>query len=222
MKTSVKAFTKIYGNTMSYSMNGIKANARIRVEQGVDRVLKNIKLNILGQPHDELLMLTDSWYKNYKANEDRIIPKDGLLFRNFFGETGSIKSYQNLIPKHLVNEVLRSVHGEFGKHAGISKTIIAFGKNIIFQKWRNWSGRGSRHVSNSSENHELTVVSPALTCKTQMSTLPRPKMPCKKIWCRNYRHLLAMKTLWQPWNCFPVTYSHTRNQIRTPKQSLNS
>ena len=32
-KTSVKAFTKIDGNTTSYSMNGIKANERIRVEQ---------------------------------------------------------------------------------------------------------------------------------------------------------------------------------------------
>ena len=35
LKTSVKEFTKIDGNTTSYSMNGIKANARIRVEQDV-------------------------------------------------------------------------------------------------------------------------------------------------------------------------------------------
>ena len=32
LKTSVKEFTKIDGNTTSYSINGIKANARIRVE----------------------------------------------------------------------------------------------------------------------------------------------------------------------------------------------
>ena len=43
LKTSVKEFTKIDdGNTTSYSMNGIKANARIRVEQDVDVVLKNM------------------------------------------------------------------------------------------------------------------------------------------------------------------------------------
>ena len=36
LKTTVKELTKIDGNTTSYSMNGIKANARIRVEQGVD------------------------------------------------------------------------------------------------------------------------------------------------------------------------------------------
>ena len=50
LKTSVKNFTKINGNTTSYSINGIKANARIRVEQDVDLVLKNMKLKILGQP----------------------------------------------------------------------------------------------------------------------------------------------------------------------------
>ena len=64
LKTSVKEFIKIDGNTTSYSMNGIKANARIRVEQDVDLVLKNMKLKILGQPYDELLITTDSRYKN--------------------------------------------------------------------------------------------------------------------------------------------------------------
>ena len=81
LKTSVKGFTKFDGNTTSYSMNGIKANARTRVERDVDLVLKNMKLKILGHPYDEVLILTDSRYKNYKSNEDRIILKDGLLFR---------------------------------------------------------------------------------------------------------------------------------------------
>ena len=58
---------------MSYSMNGIKAIARIWVEQVVDLSLKNIKLKILGQPHDEVLRTTDSRYKRYKATEDSIV-----------------------------------------------------------------------------------------------------------------------------------------------------
>ena len=56
-------------------MNGTKANARKRVKQDVDLVLKNMKLKILGQPYDEVLMITDSRYKNYKVNENRIILK---------------------------------------------------------------------------------------------------------------------------------------------------
>ena len=96
-----------------------------------------MKLKILGQPLDEVLMVRDSRYKNYKANEDRIILKDGLMFRKYFGETGSLKNYQILIPKQYVNEVLRSLHGEFVKCPRFAKTVIAYGEIIIFEKWRN-------------------------------------------------------------------------------------
>ena len=132
MKPSIKEFTKVDGNTTSYSINGIKAIARIRVEQEVDLVLKNLKLKILGQPHDDVLLATDRRFKHYKANEDRIILKDGLLFRKYYGETGSVKCYQILIPKQLVNEVLRNLHEKFGKHPGITKTTIAYREKYYY------------------------------------------------------------------------------------------
>ena len=121
MKPSIKEFTKIDGNTTSYSIHGIKANARIRVEQDANLVLDNQKLKILGQSHDDVQLTTDRRFKHYKANEDHIILKDGLLFRNYYGETGSVKYYQTLIPKELVNEILRSLHGDFGIHPLITK-----------------------------------------------------------------------------------------------------
>ena len=93
-----------------------------------------MKQRILGQPYDEVLMITDSRYRNCKANENRIIPKDGLLFRKNFGETGSVKYYQPLIPKQLVKEALRSLHGEFGKHPGTNKTMIAYTEKYYFPK----------------------------------------------------------------------------------------
>ena len=126
LKPSVKQFTKIDGNVTSYSINRIKASAQIRVEQDADLVLKNLKLKILGQPHDNVLLATDRRLKHYKTNEDRIILKDWLLFRKNYEETASVKYYQILIPKQLVNEVLRNLHGEFGKHPGITKTINAY------------------------------------------------------------------------------------------------
>ena len=195
LKTSVKEFTMIDGNTTSYSMNGIKANARIRVEQDVDLVLKNTKLKILGQPYDEVLMITDSRYKNYKANEDRMVLKDGLFFRKYFGETGSVKYYQILIPKQLVKELLRSLHGEFGKHPGIYKTIIAGREKYYFPKmaqlFREWVMSCEQCIRESRIDRSLTRPS----LQNQTSKLLRPKMPCNLIWCRNYRHLVAMKTL---------------------------
>ena len=134
MKPSKKEFTKIDGNTASYSLHGIKANATKRVEEDADQILKNLKLKKLDQLHDDVLLTTDSRFKHYKSNEDRIILKDGLLFRKNYGETGSVKHYQTLIPKQLVNEVLRSLHREFGKHPGFTKTIIAHREKYYYPK----------------------------------------------------------------------------------------
>ena len=153
-------------------MNGIKANARIQAEQDVDLVIKNMKLKILGQPHDEVLMMTDSSYKKYDANEDRIFLKDSILFRKYFGETGSVKYKKNLFPKQLVNEVLRNLHGEFGKHTGISKTIIAFmEKYNIFRE----SGSGSRHLSNVSRI-DRNLTRPPLQKPNEHITAPEDAM----------------------------------------------
>ena len=68
---------------------------RIRVDQDGDLVLNNLKLKILGQPYDDVLLTTDRRFTHYKANEDRIILKDGLLLRKYYGDTGSVKYYQN-------------------------------------------------------------------------------------------------------------------------------
>ena len=160
MKPSIKEFTKIDGNTTSYSINGIKASARIRVEQDANLVLKNLKVKILGQPHDDVLLVTDRRYKHYKADEDRIILKDGLLFRKYYGESGSVKYYQILIPEQLVNEVLRNLHGEFGKHPGITKTIIAYRENYYYpnmaQLIREWVLSCEQCLRESRINPRLT------------------------------------------------------------------
>ena len=194
-KPSIKEFTKIDGNTTSYSINGNQASPRIRVEQDADLVLKNLKLKIFGQPHDDVLLATDRRYKHYKANEDRIILRDGLLFRKYYGETGSVKYYQILILKQLINEVLRNLHGEFGKHPGITKTIIAYREKYYYpnmaQLIREWVLSCEQCLGESRINPRL----PTLPCRTRMSTLLRQKTPCKLIWCRDYLHPVAMKTL---------------------------
>ena len=160
LQPSIKEFTKINGNTTAYSLHRIKANARIRVKQDADLVLKNRKLKKLGQPHDDGLLTTDSRFKHYKANEDRIILKDGLLFRRYYGETGSVKYYQTLIPKQLVNEVLRSLHGEFGKHLGITKTIIAYRQKYYYPRMaqliREWAMSCNKCIRELKINPQLT------------------------------------------------------------------
>ena len=64
LKPSIKELIKIDGDTTAYSLHGIETNARIRVEQDADLVLKNLKLKILNQPHDDVLLTTDSRFKH--------------------------------------------------------------------------------------------------------------------------------------------------------------
>ena len=78
-RTNVKEITKTNENTTSYSMNEIKAKGRLRVEQHVGLLLKNLKIKIFGQTFDELLLATDRIYKHHKANERRINLKDMAL-----------------------------------------------------------------------------------------------------------------------------------------------
>ena len=180
LKTSVKEFTKIDGSTTSYSINGNKANGRIRVEQDVVLVLKNKKLKILGQPYDEVLIMTDSRYKNYKANKDRIILKDRPLLRKYFGETGSVKYYQILIPKQLGKEIIRSLHGEFGKHPGIYKTITAYREKCYFPKLaqliKEWVMSCEQCIRKSRIDRSLTR--PSLQNPNEHITAPKDAMQC--------------------------------------------
>ena len=178
MKPSIKEFTKIDGNTTAYSIHGIKANARIRVEQDADLVLKNLKPKIFGQPHDDGLLTTYRRFKHYKANEDRIILKDGLLLRIYYRETGGFKYYQILLPKQLVNEVLRSLQGEFGKHPGITKTIMANREKYYYPKMaqlsREWVMSCEQCIRELRINFQLTR--PPLQNPNEHITAPEDAM----------------------------------------------
>ena len=125
-----------------------------------DLVLKNLNLKILGQPYDDVLLTTDRRFTHYKANEDRIILQDGLLLRKYYGDTASVKYYQILIPKQFFNEVLRSLHGEFGKHPGITKTIIAYREKYYYPKLaqliRDWAMSCEKCIKELLINPQLT------------------------------------------------------------------
>ena len=177
-EANIKEFTKIDGNTTSYSINGIKASARIRVEQDADLVLKSLKFKMLGQPFDDVLLATDRQNKHYKANVDRIFLKDGLLFQKYYGETGSVKYYQILIPMQLVNEVLRNLNGEFGKHPGITKMMIAYRRKYHYpnmaQLIREWVMSCEQCLRESRNNPRLTR--PPLQNTNEYITAPKDAM----------------------------------------------
>ena len=49
--------------------------------------------------------------------------QDDIITRQYFDETGSIKYNQVLLPKHLVNELLESIHETANRYPGIEKIL---------------------------------------------------------------------------------------------------
>ena len=197
-------------------MRGNKANARIRVEQDVNQLLKNLKLKTKGHPRDDVPLTTDSQYEHYEANEDRIIFKDGLLFKIFLGETGNVKYYQSLIRKQIFKEVLRSLHGEFGKHRRTAKTIIADKKRNPLPKKaqviRKWVLPCEQRIKES----RIDLTQFPLQNPNEHTTAPEdamqlnvvPELPPSGV---------AVKTLAQPRTCFPALSLPLRHPIKMPK-----
>ena len=63
---------------------------------------------------------------------DRLSVHDDIIFRDYYDETGSVQFRQALLPKHLVTELLQSLHGSANKHPGISKMLHEFRRKYYY------------------------------------------------------------------------------------------
>ena len=76
----------------------MKEDARIRVEQDPDLVFKAIKRKLICEEFDKHLLQTDSTAKRLLVHENRLMVKDGVLMRKYYGECGQVTHHQILIP----------------------------------------------------------------------------------------------------------------------------
>ena len=65
----------------------------------------------------------DPRYRHYCRQLDRLSVQDDIILSDYYDETGNIQFHQALLPKHLVSELLQSLHGTANKHPGISKML---------------------------------------------------------------------------------------------------
>ena len=101
----------------------LRKTNQIIIEQSKDAVLQQLKANLLHQEYSENLLQQDARYRHHANNLERIVLKDEILTRQYFDETGNVKYHQNLLPQHLLQELLQSLHGTPHKHPGISKML---------------------------------------------------------------------------------------------------
>ena len=123
IKIAIKETTPIPINKASYTFGAKKEDERIRVEQDSNLVFKAIKKKLICEEYDKHLLQTDATAKSLLLHENRLIVKDGVLMRKYYGECGQVTHHQILIPEHLITELLKAILGQMGKHPGITKMI---------------------------------------------------------------------------------------------------
>ena len=128
-KMTIKETAPIPINKASYTFGAKKEDARIRVEQDPDIVFGAIKRKLKREDYDKHLLQTDPKAKRILVHEDRLIVKDGMLMRKYYGECGQVTHHQIIIHEHLINELLKLIHGQMGKHPGITEIIQEFRSN---------------------------------------------------------------------------------------------
>ena len=84
IKLTIKETVPILNNKASYTFGAIKEDARIRVEQDSDLVFQAIKRKWICEEYDKHLIQTDP--KTKRDHKKRLIVKDGILMRKYYGE----------------------------------------------------------------------------------------------------------------------------------------
>ena len=93
------------------------------IEQQNDLILHQLRLKLQKEEYSETILQQDPRYQHYCREIDRLSVHDDIIFRDYYDETGSVQFRQALLPKHLVMELLQSLHGSANKHPGISKML---------------------------------------------------------------------------------------------------
>ena len=132
---------------------------------------------------------------------DRIILKDEVLTRLYYDETGQIKNHQILLPQHLLQELLESLHGTAHKHPGISKML-----QKIRQKY--YYPGIAKHVKKWVEGCEICIKDKRVPNPTKTPELLNyqsgtwdPKMRCRSTCYLTYPQAEVMKMSLQQWMC---------------------
>ena len=121
--TELQNFHKPTAGTIDYREGHFRDNAKIRLEQNNDPVLRNVRAKIEGEPFDESAFTQDNRYQHNLQNIPRIETRQDILARKYYNDIGQISHYQILLPKQLLEEFLQALHGHNANHPGITKMI---------------------------------------------------------------------------------------------------
>ena len=121
--SELQQFHKPTPGLISCSSGHFRDNARIRLEQKNDIVLRNLRAKIEGHRFDENEIASYFRYQHYLQNITRIEIKQEVLTRKYYSDTGTISLIQILLPIQLLEDFLQALHGHNSNNPGITKMI---------------------------------------------------------------------------------------------------
>ena len=145
--------------TIEYREGQFRENAKIRLEQNNDPVLRNFRAKLEGEPFDESAFSEDARYQHYLQNIPRIGIRQDILVRKYYNDIGQISHYQILVPKQLLEEFLQALHGHNANHPGITKMIQEARQKYYYpclaKHIKNWVQNCQMCIQNKRINNDL-------------------------------------------------------------------
>ena len=125
--------------------------------------------------------------------------KDGVLMRKFYGDYRTVTHNRGIIPKHIVPELLSTLHGRTNKHPGITKMILECRAKYFFRglarKIRAWVRSCTDCIAN--KRLDKRQIRPKKLSKTEFTLGPEdclqvvilPHLPSSN----GYQHIITMR-----------------------------
>ena len=104
----------------------------ILTEQDADPVLLNFKRQMHGLPFDEQILALNPRYIHYCRNKKHNRIEIDILYRQYYNDVVDINELQVLFPVQLKDTLRKSLHGQAGKHPGISKMMQEYRQKNYF------------------------------------------------------------------------------------------
>ena len=157
--TELQNFHKSTAGTINYREGHFRDNAKIRLEQNNDPVLRNLRAKIEGEPFDKSAFTQDNRYQHYLQNKPHIEIRQDFLVRKYYNDIGQISHYQVLLPKQLLEEFLQALHGRNANHPGITKMIEEARQKYYYpclaKHIKNWVKNCQMCIQNKRINNDL-------------------------------------------------------------------
>ena len=104
----------------------------LKAEQSKDPALRKVR-KLLEENSDNDITYQTHKIKKYAKHRSRLVLENGIIYRKFFNDVGSVSHLHYCVPKHLRSEILyRLQNSPTSGHLGINKTIYEFRKRFYF------------------------------------------------------------------------------------------